>query len=84
MIRVITCIHITIRNCIQKEKFGVVPLVLHLPVGETVSFSRVVDLVDMKLLEWDGEKGEIMRRLPLEGTLLKKAEGERSKLLEQA
>ncbi len=51
-----------------KDRLGVEPLPMELPIGEENDFKGVVDLVNLKALYWEGDKGErvIEKEVPAE------------------
>jgi elongation factor G len=66
-----------------EERLGVVPLVLHLPIGAEDAFRGVVDLVSMKALVWNGSQaGQPMEVEAIPADLRQQAETWRSRLVE--
>ena len=45
-------------NCLDmmKDRLGIDPLAIQLPIGAENEFAGLVDLVTMKALIWDGEQ----------------------------
>src|SRR6202521_2695551 len=48
-----------------KEKLGVTPLPLQIPMGCESRFQGVIDLVEMQAIYFDGNTGEIVRKEPI-------------------
>lgn len=65
-----------------KEKLGVTPLPLQIPMGAESRFQGVVDLLNMEAIYYDGEKGEKTRREPIPEEYLDEAKEARAHLLE--
>ena len=67
----------------MREKLGVSPLVLQLPVGEAENFSGVIDLIRMKQIQWEEETlGADYYHDEIDAALLDKATEYREQLLE--
>ncbi|KAM9962560.1 hypothetical protein ACTFIR_005469 [Dictyostelium discoideum] len=47
------------------DRLGANPLPIQWPLGTGAKFSTVVDLIEMNLISWSGEKGEIIEKTPL-------------------
>lgn len=73
------------RRVIQamQEKLGLMPLVLHYPIGLENEFEGVIDLIDMKANYYEGEHGEIVVIKPIPKYLEAEALIAREKLLDQ-
>jgi elongation factor G len=67
-----------------KEKLGHNAVTLQLPIGLEADFQGVVDLVSMKAIYFDGEKGEILRLEDVPPDLMQSAQGHRERLIDQA
>ncbi len=67
-----------------KEKLGHNPVALQLPIGLEAELSGVVDLVEMKAIYFDGEKGEVVRVEEIPSGLAEKAAEMREKLIDAA
>jgi elongation factor G len=67
-----------------KERLGVKPLPIQLPIGEESAFEGVIDLVEMRALTWHGEvkKGEDYAVEEIPAELLEKAQEYREQLIE--
>src|SRR2546428_10907728 len=67
-----------------KERLGVTPLPIQLPIGEESAFEGVIDLVEMRALTWHGEvkKGEDYQVEAIPAELLEKAQEYGELLLE--
>ncbi len=52
-----------------RERLDAHPLIIHLPIGAENDFSGVVDLLEMQVLHFTGDSGEIVERTPLTETL---------------
>ncbi|KAN0055689.1 hypothetical protein ACTA71_011572 [Dictyostelium dimigraforme] len=48
------------------DRLSANPLPIQWPLGTGAKFSSVVDLIEMNVISWSGEKGEIIEKLPLE------------------
>ncbi|WP_455479940.1 elongation factor G [Bartonella sp. B23] len=66
------------------SRLGARALVLQLPIGAENDFEGVVDLVEMKVLKWDGSIGTSAVVSDIPSDLKKKAEEYREKLVEMA
>jgi elongation factor G len=68
-----------------KEKLGIVPLELQLPIGAEDTFVGIVDLVEMKAVIWEGgELGAKFADAPIPDDLKEKAAEYRQVLLDTA
>ncbi len=65
-----------------REKLGVTPLSLQLPIGKEQEFEGVIDLVEMKAVYFDGTQGEIVRREEIPESHAAAAAEARNELLE--
>ncbi len=67
----------------MKEKLNANPLILQLPVGMEEDFSGIIDLIEMKQIEWDEDTlGLTYSIQDISGEFLEKAEEYREKLIE--
>ena len=67
-----------------KEKLGHNAVAMQLPIGLEADFAGVVDLVTMKALYFDGDKGEKVRREEIPPDLIPAAKESRELLIDQA
>ncbi len=67
-----------------KEKLGHNPVALQIPIGLEADLEGVVDLIDMKALYFDGEKGDIVRKGDIPGNMADEAKKYRDILLDAA
>ena len=67
-----------------KEKLGHNALAMQLPIGLEADFQGVVDLVSMKAIYFDGEKGETLRLEKIPPDLMQSAQDHREILIDQA
>ena len=67
-----------------KEKLGHNAVAMQLPIGLEADFQGVVDLISMKAVYFDGEKGESLRLEEIPQTLLQSARELREILIDQA
>jgi len=67
-----------------KEKLGHNAVLMQIPIGLEADFDGVVDLVAMKAVYFDGEKGDEVRTEPIPETLLAEAEEKREELIDAA
>ncbi|MSR58785.1 MAG: elongation factor G [Planctomycetaceae bacterium] len=65
-----------------KEKLGVTPLPLQLPMGAEARFQGVIDLVQMRAVYFDGVSGEIVRREAIPQEFAAEAKAARAQMLE--
>src|SRR5262249_11442269 len=65
-----------------KEKLGVTPMPLQIPIGAESRFEGDVDLINMKALYYEGEKGDDVREAPIPEDLQAEAEAARNEMLE--
>ena len=66
-----------------KEKLGVNGVPIQLPMGKEATFAGVVDLIDMKAVYFDGEKGEDIRIEEIPAEFKEEAELARHDMLDQ-
>ncbi len=67
-----------------QNRLKATPLVLQLPRGSGEHFEGIVDLLKMKYLTWDGEKGTHYTENEIPEDMLEKAKEYREKLIETA
>ncbi len=67
-----------------KEKLGHNAVTLQIPIGLEADFEGVVDLIDMKALYFEGEKGDNIRTEEIPASLLADAEKKREELIDAA
>jgi elongation factor G len=65
-----------------KEKLGVTPLPLQIPMGAESRFQGVIDLIRMQAIFYDGEKGEKIRHEPIPEDYIDEAKEARAAMLE--
>jgi elongation factor G len=65
-----------------KEKLGVTPLPLQLPMGAESRFQGVIDLVRMQAVYFDGDNGETVRREAIPAEYVDEAKAARAEMLE--
>lgn len=65
-----------------RERLGVEPLPLCIPIGAETEFKGVIDLVNEKAVYWEDEKGEIIRYEEIPSELRDSAKEYRQKLIE--
>jgi elongation factor G len=65
-----------------KEKLGVTPLLLQIPIGKEADFEGLIDLVKMEAVYFDGAQGEKIRREEIPAEYADKAAEARSEMLE--
>ena len=65
-----------------REKLGVTPLPLQLPIGKEADFEGVIDLVTMQAVYFDGAQGENIRREAIPGKYAEQAKHARNEMLE--
>ncbi len=65
-----------------REKLGVTPLPLQIPIGKEQAFEGVIDLISMKAVYFDGANGEDIRREEIPADLTDRAAEARNELLE--
>jgi elongation factor G len=68
----------------MRQKLNENPVLMQIPIGLEGTFSGVVDLVSMKALFFEGERGESIVVKEIPENLVKKAEAGREKLLDAA
>ncbi len=67
----------------MKERLNANPLILQLPIGIEEDFSGIIDLIEMKQIEWDEDTlGLTYSIQDISGEFLEKAEEYREKLVE--
>ncbi len=67
----------------MKERLDANPLILQLPVGSEDHFTGVIDLLDMKQMEWDDDTlGATFSEYEIKGEYLQTAQEYREKLVE--
>ncbi len=66
-----------------REKLKVVAVPLQIPIGREVDFEGVIDLVGMKAVYFDGDRGEVVRRDEIPENLKADADAARADMLEQ-
>ncbi|MBW1730723.1 MAG: elongation factor G [Deltaproteobacteria bacterium] len=67
-----------------REKLGMEPVPLQLPIGIEGEFRGVVDLIKMKAIYFDGDHGEVVREESIPDELLEEALSRREELLDAA
>ena len=67
-----------------KNRLKATPVVLQIPRGSGEHFEGIVDLIKMKYLVWDGEKGTHYSELDIPADMLDQANEYREKLIETA
>jgi len=67
-----------------KEKLGHNAVAMQLPIGLEAHFEGVVDLVSMKAIYFDGDKGEKVRREEIPADLMPAAQEQHEMLIDQA
>lgn len=65
-----------------REKLGINPVLLQLPIGLEANFDGVIDLVTMEAVYFDGPQGQQIRREPLTTDQLTQAQVYREKMLD--
>ncbi len=73
-------------RCVQMiiDRLKARPLVIQLPVGSGEAFEGIIDLLEMKQMVWDGEKGSHYSYADIPADMLEKAKEYREKLIETA
>ncbi len=74
-------------NCLQmmRDRLGIEPLAIQLPIGAEDQLEGVVDLIKMKEILWDGEQlGATYREEDIRADLADKAAEYREKMIEMA
>ncbi len=66
----------------MREKLGADAVMLQIPIGAGETFEAVIDLVKMKALYFDGEKGETVREEEIPAANLDEAKKMRQEMLE--
>ncbi len=67
-----------------REKLNENPVLMQIPIGLEGSFSGVVDLVAMKAIYFEGERGETLTVKEIPDQLMEEAEARREELLDAA
>jgi elongation factor G len=67
-----------------KEKLGHNAVAMQLPIGLEADFTGVVDLVSMKAIYFEGDKGEKLRQAEIPADLMPTAQDQRETLIDQA
>ena len=67
-----------------KEKLGHNAVAMQMPIGLEAAFEGVVDLVSMKAIYFDGDKGEKVRQEEIPADLMPAAQDQREILIDQA
>ncbi len=68
-----------------KDRLGITPLILNLPIGIESDFAGVVDLLKMKAIVWDSDTlGATFQEKEIPADLVDKANEYRAKLIEMA
>ncbi len=65
-----------------RDKLGLNPVLLQLPIGLEDRFEGLVDLVEMRALFFEGESGELVRYEPIPASLEQKAASAREEMLD--
>jgi elongation factor G len=65
-----------------REKLGVTPLPLQLPMGKEANFEGVIDLITMDAVYFDGNQGEKVRREAIPANYAEAAAAARTEMLE--
>ncbi|MEX0700770.1 MAG: elongation factor G [Planctomycetales bacterium] len=65
-----------------REKLGVTPLPVQIPMGREAAFQGVIDLVDMQAVYFDGNQGEKVRREAVPAEFADEAAAARHEMLE--
>ncbi len=65
-----------------REKLGVIPLPIQLPMGAESKFQGVIDLIKMQAVFFDGEKGEDVRYEAIPAEFAEAAQAARHEMLE--
>lgn len=63
-------------------KLKTTPVVLHLPIGSGNDFEAVIDLIEMQVVRFDGEHGEVVVREAIPDELMSAANAARRTMLE--
>ena len=67
-----------------REKLGMDPVLVQLPIGLEGDFRGIIDLIKMKALYFDGQHGQIVREAPVPDSMLDEAISYREQLLDAA
>ncbi|MBX3442751.1 MAG: elongation factor G [Planctomyces sp.] len=65
-----------------KDKLGVTPLPIQLPMGSGAQFEGIIDLITMQALYFEGKQGEDVRREPIPADYQDAAQAARNEMLE--
>ena len=73
-------------RCVQMiiDRLKATPIVMQLPVGSGETFDGVIDLLEMKEMVWDGEKGSHYSYVDIPADMVEKAKEYREKMIETA
>ncbi|CAM2066947.1 elongation factor G [Sulfidibacter corallicola] len=66
-----------------KEKLGLHPVLMQLPIGAEENFNGVIDLITMKAYYNDGDQGQTVREEEIPAELVEKAQEQREEMLEE-
>src|SRR6478609_7356255 len=65
-----------------KEKLGIVPLPIQLPMGAGAQFEGIIDLIKMRALYFEGKQGEVVRAEKIPEDYVDQAQAARTEMLE--
>src|SRR5262245_12288128 len=65
-----------------KEKLGIVPLPIQLPMGSGAQFEGIIDLIKMRALYFEGKQGEVVRAEKIPEDYADAAQAARTEMLE--
>jgi elongation factor G len=63
-----------------RERLQLIPVPVQLPVGAGAEFDGVIDLIESRMLRWQGEQGETVESLPIPPAMQAEAELARDEL----
>ncbi len=66
----------------MREKLGVTPVPLQMPMGAGNDFKGIIDLIDMQALQFDGKQGETVKRVDIPAEYLEEAQAARAAMME--
>ncbi|MFG0332892.1 MAG: elongation factor G [Maioricimonas sp. JB049] len=66
----------------MRDKLGITPVALQLPIGVGADLSGIIDLVKMKALHFDGDRGETVREDEIPAEYQEAARATRAEMLE--
>lgn len=66
----------------MREKLGVTPVPLQMPMGAGNDFKGIIDLIEMKALSFEGKQGEDVTELEIPAEFREEAEAARATMLE--